>query len=230
MKRWNSDTKNRARALRKDGLSYGQISQTLNISKSTLHLWIHGIRRSTELIAFDKLRWIKEIQPMGAQANKKRKEQMIKQIIDDANKEIIKLKLSKKVMKIMLVLLYWAEGSKMGGTVAFANTDPRLVLLFITLLRKCYTIDEKKLRVRLHLHYYHRVKKVRKFWSELLEVPEKQFNRIYHKTRSKEKTFRRNYGGICFVRYNSVYLKEQIVQYAYALANKMVGKIDVPVA
>ena len=102
--------------------------------------------------------------------------------------------------------------------------------LFITLLRECYKIDESKFRVRLHLHFYHREKDVKIFWSQLLKIPESQFTKTYRKYRSQEKTFRRNFGGICFLKYNSDDLRERIVQFALALGEKITGQIDVPVA
>ena len=102
--------------------------------------------------------------------------------------------------------------------------------LFIKLLRNNYKVDESKLRVRLHLHDYHDENLVRKFWSGLLSIPETQFGKIYRKQRSKEKTFRKNFGGICFLRYNSVHLKDEIITYAYTLGERVTGKVHVPVA
>ncbi len=127
-------------------------------------------------------------------------------------------------------MLYWAEGTKVRGTLQFANTDPRLILLFVSLLRLCYKLDESKFRIRLHLHYYHKAREVKNFWSKLLNISTTQFEKTYRKSRSKEKTFRRNFGGICFIKYHSVYLKEKIIQYAYVLGEKIVGTVNVPVA
>ncbi|MCS6956266.1 MAG: hypothetical protein NZM02_00230 [Patescibacteria group bacterium] len=127
-------------------------------------------------------------------------------------------------------ILYLAEGNKVKGVLQFANTDPKMILLFITLLRSCYQLDESKFRIRLHLHYYHQARRTKQFWSELLKIPTNQFLKTYWKSRGKEKTFRKNFGGICFVKYNSVYLKEKIVQYGYILTEKITGKINVPVA
>ena len=121
-------------------------------------------------------------------------------------------------------MLYWSEGSKGRGMLTFANTDPRLMLLFITLLRNCYSLDESKFRVRIHIHWYHKEKNVKQFWSELLKIPEHQFTKTYHKKRSKEQVFRKNVGGICFLIYNSDYLREQLVHYSYALGEKITGR------
>ena len=94
--------------------------------------------------------------------------------------------------------------------------------LFITLFRNCYHIKEKKLRVRLHLHHYHDIKRTQKFWSELLNIPIKQFGKIYIKKRSKTKKFRENFAGICFIRYHNENLRFEILEKAYSVADKLV--------
>ena len=73
-------------------------------------------------------------------------------------------------------------------------------------------------------------KKVKKYWSELLNIPEIQFHKTYRKKRSKERVFRKNIGGICFLYYNSDYLREQVVHYAYTFGEKITGKIEALVA
>lgn len=124
------------------------------------------------------------------------------------------------VNRALLSLLYWAEGMKFdGGGVNFANTDPRLAYLFITLLRKCYVIDEKRLRLRLHVHHYHNIKRVRSFWSKQLDIPESQIGRVFVKKRSKTKRFRKNFMGICFVRYSNAEVQRSILAHGYALQN-----------
>lgn len=228
--KWSETIKKRAKFLRKQGYSYGQLTQELKVAKSTLHEWIRGVKRPAKFTKLDRIRWIKEIQPLGAQGNKRKREKVIEQIINETKDEVARLQINQEMKKVILSMIYWAEGSKVRGVLQFANTDPRLILLFINLLRQCFKLDERKFRIRLHLHYYHKVKEVKNFWSNLLHIPIVQFEKTYRKSRSKEKTFRRNFGGICFVKYNSVYLKEKVIQYAYALGEKIIGKVDVPVA
>lgn len=230
-RRWPNIIKERAKILRAKGFSYGTLTRELKVSKSTLHQWICGIKRPKKFTKLDRIRWINEIQPLGAQANKRKRENFIQSLKDEIESELKTLTLDINIKKVILSMLYWAEGSKgVREMVTFANTDPRLTLLFITLLRQCYTIDETKFRIRLHLHYYHKEKDVKNFWSMLLHIPLTQFTKTYRKTRSKEKTFRRNFGGICFLKYNSVRQKDSILEYAYLFGEKITGKIRVPVA
>ena len=115
----------------------------------------------------------------------------------------------KGVQKTILAMLYWAEGQKipeLSTCVKFVNTDPRMILLFITLLRNCYEIE-------------------RKFWSGLLGVDESQFGKIYVKPRSRTKKFRRNFAGICFVIYYSVDLRREIVGTGYNVGKAIAGEV-----
>ncbi len=122
------------------------------------------------------------------------------------------------VQKSLLAMLYWAEGQKLPDRLAyvkFANTDPKMVLFFLTMLRNCYKLDENRLKIRLYVHWYHNVPKLIKFWSDLLGVDPSRFYRSYLKRRSPGKKFRKNFVGICFVYYFSVDLRREIMDTAY---------------
>lgn len=169
------------------------------------------------------------MQKLAVEANKRKYSNIYAQITQKAQSDAQKVPLNTVLYKSLLATLYWAEGAKSKHSILiFANTDPRLIFLYITLLRQCYSIDETKFRVRIHLHNYHDEKKVKEFWSNLLNIPLTQFGKIYRKPRSKEKTYRQNFGGICFVIYNSVYLREEIVQFGLAVSQKITGTVVIP--
>ena len=221
MNHWPKKIKVRARELRRSGLSYGELIEKLNVSKSTLHSWIYDLKRPQYITKEQKLKHLENIRPLASIAIKKHKEDRLNKVKDRVNKEVgdyLLLK-NKDYLKSILSMLYWTEGAKCRGAISFVNTDPKLVLLFLTLFRKCYQIDEDKLRVRLYLHYYHKIKKTRLFWSNLLNIPESKFGKIYIKPRSKTKKFRQNFVGICSVRYHNENFKNEILERAYLLAD-----------
>ncbi|MBI2309509.1 hypothetical protein HYU89_01270 [Candidatus Collierbacteria bacterium] len=203
--------------------------------KSTLNVWFKDLPRPNHLCFIDQKAWLMEIRKLSAAANRKKRQDKMEKISQEARKEIAgwQFLTSAEMKKSILSMLYWAEGQKLperGSPVKFANTDPRLVLLFLVLLRDCYRIDESKLRIQIHVHWYHNKRKVRRFWSKLLNVDESLFNKIYVKQRSKSKRFRKNFAGICFVIYNSVDLRREIVATGYNIAEKITGKIPVYLA
>ncbi len=228
--RWSIQVKSEAIRLRKGGYSYTKITKSLGVVKSTLNTWLRDVPKPKEYQYITGENWLKKIRPLALVANKRKKEEINQKMIDKITDEVSNINISSDLQKSILGMLYWAEGSKTKTSVIiFANTDPKLVLLFITLLRRCYIVDEQKFRVRLHLHSYHKESSVMQFWSGLLNIPKSQFGKTYRKKRSKEKTFRRNFGGICFLKYNSTYLQREITQFAVKLGDKIAGN-NAPVA
>ena len=66
----------------------------------------------------------------------------VKQALSDAETQL----------RIAGVLLYLAEGVKSGGTVDFANSDPRLIRVFIAFLREVCGVAEARLRILLYAY------------------------------------------------------------------------------
>ncbi len=216
---YNNKIKKKAETLRIKGKTYKEIKEELNVPKSTLCTWL--VKRLN--IPFNKsaqLVHLKKIRPLAIEAKKKEKEKQLRILKEKINKEIATFPINNLgFYKSMLAMLYWAEGAKhekVSG-VKFTNTDPKLAKLYITLLRKCYNIDEKKFRLRLHMHYYHRIKTVKKFWSKILNIPEYQFASAYIKKRSRTKRFRKNFMGICFINYLDSSIRKEILELGYKL-------------
>ncbi len=221
--KWPDEIKNQARLLRKQNLSYGAIVKKLGVSRSTLFTWIGGMKRPGYITASDMRLHMKRIQKLATIAIKRERVERLEAITARVKKEVSLFPIKNVTyLKSMLSMLYWAEGSKGRGQIIFANTDPRLALLFLTMLRKVYKIDESKLRVRLHLHSYHDVGKSRKFWSDLLQISESKFGKIYMKERSKTKKFRENFAGICFIKYYSENLRFEVLEVASHIAKRIV--------
>ncbi len=219
------EIREQAEVMRRAGGSYKEIFNKFAIPKSTLSTWF-----SEELGSFmddpkkqhAHLARIREMSIAKFTVRRLAKQRFIyekvRNILGDS---LIDL----PTKRAMLAMLYWAEGAKTeaAGGLKFTNTDPLLSQLYIRLLRDCYEIDESKLRVRLHLHYYHPIRETRRFWSQLLAIPEEKFGKIYIKKRSETKKFRRNFKGICFIIYWNKDLKREVMETAVSLANKVLS-------
>lgn len=148
-----------------------------------------------------------------------------KLIAEAVRKELLEAPLSNKsVQKLLLAMLYWAEGSKhekVGG-VRFVNTDPALVLFYLTLLRNCFSIDEGRLKVRLHLHAYHDKEAAIRFWSKILRIPRNRFGKLYIKKRiGDQKKRRKNFMGICFIYYSTGAIRKELMEIARQLPKRL---------
>jgi hypothetical protein len=73
--------------------------------------------------------------------------------------------------------LYAGEGAK--GQLLFANTNAAMIAFFCAWLRKFFTIDESRLRVRVYLHAGLDLDAAEQFWSETTGIPRSQFRAPY---------------------------------------------------
>lgn len=217
-----------------NGKTYSEITKLLDIPKSTISTWFgktlkRPINEQARQEHFARINKLASAAIKKKWGEKREKEaQLIRARVDKELKDYPLENIG--FYKAMLAMLYWAEGNKYKGVsgTGFVNTDPSLAKLYISLLRKCYNVDEAKFRIKLHVHYYHSVKKVKIFWSKILNVSLSQFGKVYIKKRSKTKRFRKNFSGICFIYYKSSELRKEILETGSCL-EKIITK-SAPVA
>ena len=226
--------KEKTKRLLLSGKTYSEIGRFLGVPKSTISTWF-GKTLKRPINKRARLRHFNRIRKLASLALKKkweRKHQEEAQLIDKKIENDLKsYPLGNiSVYKSLLAMLYWAEGDKYNGVsrTKFANTDPNLAKLYLTLLRKCYNIDEAKIKVGLYVHYYHSIKKVKNFWSKILNVPLKQFGKVYVKKRSKTKKFRKNFAGVCFIYYGKSSVAKELLKLGLTLQKIITD--DAPVA
>lgn len=219
---YSQDTREKVARLRQEGKTYAEIRKLYNVPKSTLSNWL-GKKYAGIFDTEARLEHLKKIRKLSASTLRKAK--IDRDEVHAARGRNFAQSLpshNPALQKALLAMLYWAEGKKGGGALVFANTDPRLVLLYITMLRNCFTIDESKLRARVHLHYYHNKKESLRYWSELLKIPVDQFGKLYIKKRSRSKKFRQNFKGICFVIYSNTGFLKEMLALGEALGSRVV--------
>ena len=164
----------RARELRAQSWTLAAIAAELGVARSSVSVWVRDVefvprarrmslRRPSSLM-LARQREIGELRAAGAAT--------IGQ-------------LSEREFLVAGTALYAAEGAKRDGSVRFANTDPRMLLFFATWLRRFFDIDEGRLRMRLYLHQGLDIVAATAFWSELVQIPVRQFTRPY---RAESKT------------------------------------------
>jgi hypothetical protein len=216
--------KSRAVVLRKNGKTYGEIQKIIgeSIPKSTLSNWFRGIfltKNQQEHISEKVFSNIRRAQAKARLVNLDKRKIYIQEIRDRVNhlsKEIQK----KDISKIALAMLCLGEGGKnTHGSLMFANSNPSVIHLFITLLRTCYDIDEKKFRCTLQCRADQNIKKLEKFWSKTTKISPKRFYKAQIDKRTIGKpTKKLNYKGVCRIDYFSADIFnefDQIVKVIY---------------
>ena len=216
------------------GKSYKEITLLVGVPKSTISTWFgKTIKRPiNRRVILEHLSNIRKLAVAALKNKWKQKRDEETQLIKASiKKELVNYPLENiGFYKSLLAMLYWAEGNKSerGSGTKFANTDLNLAKLYVTLLRKCYNIEETKLKIGLYVHYYHSIKKVKNFWSKTLNIPLTQFHKVYVKKRSKTKRFRKNFAGICFIYYGDTHIRKELLELGSSLG-KLITK-SAPVA
>jgi len=136
--------------------------------------------------------------------------------------------LDRNLATLLLSTLYWCEGAKYPGTnrVDFVSSDEKMQILFIKLLRFVFSkeIDESKFRVMLQLHTTHNVSSIINYWSNLLNIPIKQFAKP-HITTNKNTKYRHIYNGTCGLRYYDYRILLKIMGGYNQISNQIIDRL-----
>jgi len=193
----NSLLKNKAIYLRKKGNSLNEISQKLNIPKSTVSIWCrHTLlnpRQIQRLVKKQKfgsykgrMRFLKRIRVQKIEEVKRLK----KKGLDEVGK------LNKRDLFIAGVAMYWSEGYTYSGgeQVGFTNSDPKMILFILKWLEKICEIPKTNLALQVKINKIHknRIREVERFWSNITKIHLGQFNKTVL-IQSKVKKYYLNY-------------------------------------
>jgi len=209
------ETKIKARKLREKGLSYKEILEEINISKSTLSIWL----REIELTPDQKKRLTNKMDRVRYEVAKRKVAQRIertKYIIKEAKTEAKTF--LKNPMFLTGISLYWAEGAKNPKeSVRFSNSDEAMVRLIMKWFRGVCGVPEEKFRVHVHIHNLHSRKNVCAFWSKVTGIPLKQFYKTYIKSTSLGQRKNVLYNGTCSIVVNDRKLFRKIMGWKLGL-------------
>lgn len=194
--------KEQALTMRAAGHSYSQIKKALNISKSSLSLWLRDHPLSEERMR--SLRTVTEARIERARETKRKKKETMLARIYGEQKNLI-LPLSKKELFIGGLFLYWGEGAKTDrAEISLSNTNPAAIKAFMYWLTYALEIKNEAMLVKLHLYKDMNTAKETAFWVKKLGLPKSQFIKPYIKeTKFSAITYKNGYGhGTCnlFVR------------------------------
>lgn len=143
--------------LRKKGLSIPEISRECNIPKSTVSRCVKDVKILPQYYQ----RWLDR---------RNTSEIISKENWKNAKREADKIisSLNQKDLVMIGSLLYWAEGSK--KDFSFSNTDPRMVRVFIYVLKKAFKVKDEDLKVSLRIYEDLSKKACLAYWSRVTGV------------------------------------------------------------
>lgn len=212
--------KEKAISLRKEGFSLSEISEALRVSKSSASVWVKNILLSNQA----KQRIERKRDDARERAAATHRKQVDKKLADAhiyGKKVIEKAAINADTARLLCAIMYWCEGTKIRRSeiLGFTNSDPLVIASFLKLLRAGFKIDERKLRMTLHVHDYHDADAQLRFWSKVTTIPLSQFHRPYRKPHTGIRT-REGYQGCVSVRYLNVDFGRRLEAIAIAFLNK----------
>lgn len=173
------DLRAKARALRLQGLDYEEIVAQLNVSKSSVSLWVRDLPRPPGLTTDERAKraaegmrryWDAE-RPVRAARRAAASTAAAASIGNLTDREIL----------IAGTVAYWCEGTKnkpyrRADRVTFANSDPELISFFLLFL-DTIGIPRSDLAFQLQIHETADVASAKRFWLALTEARTEQFGK-----------------------------------------------------
>jgi len=161
-------------------LSMAEIAKKLGVSNSNVYYWMskHGIPRRIRSEAI----YIKQ-NPNGDPFK-------IKELKTKEEFELFTLGIG----------LYLGEGSKTKDNVALANSDSRIIKVFLKFLREFCGVDEAKMTTELNIFDDVDLEIVMKYWMEVTQIPQSRFGKpIVRKSRGGMYKNKSKYGTLTVI-------------------------------
>jgi hypothetical protein len=190
MRIYTNEIKSKAIELRHKGKTGHEINYLLNqeIPKSTFTGWFKGIKLSFKQqnrIAKQNAKKLDLARQTAVKVNMAKRSSFLKSL-DDINESVSRKIEDRETAKIALSMLCLGEASKYGSGGAFylGSSSPKIIVLFIKLLKRCFEIDSSKFRFTIQCRSDQNIEELERFWRKVTGVTSGQF----YKTRPDLRT------------------------------------------
>lgn len=160
--------KQRASSLRLQGYSYSEILKEVQVSRSSLSLWLGKliVPRQYQKILVNKRN------AGRIKANQARKTQRVQRELDEYLRAKTTIgRLTQRDLHLIATTLYWAEGTKQRSSTSartsICNSDPAILCIFyIWLLRIGFDASNIICRLYIHENYRPNEHEILQYWNE----------------------------------------------------------------
>jgi hypothetical protein len=193
--------------LRKLGKTYPEISTILGvrIPKSTLSAWTNNTEltsKERDRLKKNNLKRLQNARVSALAAKKLNRKHLIENLRGKISSIVENI--STDIQKLLLSILYLAEGSKNKSShfLGLANSDEKIIAFYLATLRSCFYIDERKFRLRVQRRADQDIEEVNTYWQKITGIPTTQFYKSYMDKRTRGSvTTHKNYHGVCTIYY-----------------------------
>lgn len=230
MTRYSSSITHRIRTLRSEGKTYREIQKDvgLSIPKSTLSFICRGVilpESYASRVDQLNLAGLQRARNVAFEANKRRQQEFM-QVILKRNTPVAKTIHSTGVAKVALAMLCLGEASKYNPSAhrsfSLGNSDPRIIILFLGLLQRCFPFNIEKVRATVQCRADQHPEELKRFWIQATGIPERLFYKplVDPRTRGKP-TKKPNYRGVLRVDYFDSKIQRELESLADLLYNQI---------
>ena len=228
MQHYSTDLIQKAIELRSKGQTYEEIKKELNVKipKGTLHSWFKNIvlpESYYDKVSKLNVEHLKEARVVAAKANKIRRRDFLNQL-DKLNLPIADLINNYEPAKIALAMLCLGEASKYKPRRSFnlGSSDPRIIIIFLTLLKKCFNFKQAKVRCTVQCRADQNVEELERLWLSVTKIPHKQFYKAQIDPRTIGKpTKKENYKGVLKIDYLDIKVQLELESLADLIYNQL---------
>lgn len=221
------ELKGDAVALREEGISITVIEKKLGIPRSTLSGWFKDVELSeekrTKLMKSKQDGWLKA-REKAAEWHRAQKALRLIHAEKEALRTLGNIDITDEILDLALAMLYFGEGAKTNVT-SIASSNPVILRFVLTVLRRNYSVTPNMIRCDLHLRMDQDSEKLKKYWSNALNIPIKQFKYVAFDKRSEGKTTYNHYRGVCVITCHRVAIQRKLI-YLYRQFCDKVSSID----
>jgi hypothetical protein len=221
--RGKTTEQNHARDLRAQGWTIKEIEAELGVSRSSVSIWVRDVKVDPDV-------WAERVTTRRNHGWEKRKVSLARKAAERAQvyrEQAAGLlgTMSDRDLLVAGVALYAGEGSKTRGEVAFANSNPRMIALFLTFLRRFFVVEESRLRVHLYLHEGLDLQAANRYWSDVTAIPREQFTKPYRARPDPSIRHAKHEMGCPSVRYGCAHTHRSIMALVEAL---LASEVSIP--
>ena len=225
--RW-FELKPEAIKLRKEGFSIGKIECRLGIPRSTLSGWLKDIKLSKKQKEELTRNWRHALVKARKKAvlwHNAQKEKRLKLAKEQALKTVGVIDITdKKILELVLAILYMGEGTKKKVETSMGNSDPLILKFFLAALKRIYDFDLKKIKCQLSLRADQNPEEMKRFWSKKLGVPINNFGYVNLDKRTIGSKTYPSYKGVCYVRCGNVAIQRKLMYLSEVFCKKVIKK------
>ncbi len=218
--------------LRKKGLSYSEIKNSINIPRSTIAYWLKEVELTEPQVEKLKMRR-SEVARANSAKRSLRISREVEELKNASAKEVGAI--SKRELWLMGIMLYWRErllsgnGQDLRKGVSFMSSDPDLIRFFLKWLRGVGKIGDEEIAFDIFAGKDKRrkINEIIIHWSKITGFSSSLFDHVYYlkkKPMSKKRNpgiARRNY-----TKNNEWGILRVRVKASSALARQMAGWME----